>query len=186
MTITKPAPTARGGRAAETLLHNPALGPLGALLVAVIVFALTTSTFLTVDNLSLVVQQSLVIATLALGQTLIVLTGGIDLANAAIMVLGTMLFARLVTEGTTPLLALLVGFAGLCPTRRGLRRSGDVAQPATVHRHARHADRRTSARPAVFAGKLLAGDRQLPRRTRGGRLPVRPDQGHARDDAWSW
>lgn len=101
----------RGSRAADTLLHNPALGPLGALLVAIVVFGLTTSTFLTVDNLSLVVQQSLVVATLALGQTLIVLTGGIDLANAAIMVLGTMFFARLVAEGTTPALALLAGFA---------------------------------------------------------------------------
>jgi fructose transport system permease protein len=97
-------------RTTDAFLHNPALGPLGALLLAVIVFSVTTSTFLTVDNLSLVVQQSLVVAMLALGQTLIVLTGGIDLANAAIMVLGTMLFARLVTEGTVPVLALLAGF----------------------------------------------------------------------------
>jgi fructose transport system permease protein len=95
---------------AEALLYNPALGPLAALLVAVIVFSVTTTTFLSVDNLSLVVQQSLVVATLALGQTLIVLTGGIDLANAAIMVLGTLLFARLAAEGTTPVVALLVGF----------------------------------------------------------------------------
>ena len=74
-----------------------------------LVFSVTTDTFLTVDNLSLVVQQSLVVATLALGQTLVVLTGGIDLANAAVMVFGTMLFARLTTEGTAPAAALLVG-----------------------------------------------------------------------------
>ncbi|MGW3811069.1 ABC transporter permease [Micromonospora sp. NPDC005113] len=90
-------------------MHNPALGPLGALVVVMLVFSVTTSTFLTVDNMSLVVQQSLVVATLALGQTLVVLTGGIDLANAAIMVFGTMLFARLTTEGTAPAVALLVG-----------------------------------------------------------------------------
>jgi fructose transport system permease protein len=97
-------------RSAEAFLHNPALGPLGALILAVAVFSVTTSTFLTVDNLSLVMQQSLVVATLALGQTLIVLTGGIDLANAAIMVLGTMVLARLVTEGSPSGVALLIGF----------------------------------------------------------------------------
>ncbi|GAA1690113.1 ABC transporter permease [Kribbella yunnanensis] len=75
-----------------------------------VVFSVTTSTFLTVDNLSLVVQQSLVVATLALGQTLIVLTGGIDLANAAVMVLGTMVLARLVTEGSNSVVALVAGF----------------------------------------------------------------------------
>ncbi|TDD53050.1 ABC transporter permease [Kribbella antibiotica] len=75
-----------------------------------IVFSATTSTFLTVDNLSLVVQQSLVVATLALGQTLIVLTGGIDLANAAIMVLGTMVLARLVINGSNSVVALIAGF----------------------------------------------------------------------------
>jgi fructose transport system permease protein len=111
MTITeeRTAPTLRN-RSAEAFLHNPALGPLGALILAIIVFSVTTSTFLTVDNISLVVQQSLVVATLALGQTLIVLTGGIDLANAAIMVLGTMVLARLVTEGSPSGVALLVGF----------------------------------------------------------------------------
>ncbi|MFC9694909.1 ABC transporter permease [Kribbella sp. NPDC056951] len=97
-------------RSAEAFLHNPALGPLAALILAMVVFSVTTSTFLTVDNLSLVVQQSLVVATLALGQTLIVLTGGIDLANAAVMVLGTMVLARLVTEGSNSVVALVAGF----------------------------------------------------------------------------
>ncbi|WP_238161605.1 ABC transporter permease [Kribbella antibiotica] len=97
-------------RSTEALLHNPALGPLAALILAMIVFSATTSTFLTVDNLSLVVQQSLVVATLALGQTLIVLTGGIDLANAAIMVLGTMVLARLVINGSNSVVALIAGF----------------------------------------------------------------------------
>lgn len=109
MTLTKDLPTLRN-RSAEAFLHNPALGPLAALIVAMIVFSATTTTFLTVDNMSLVVQQSLVVATLALGQTLIVLTSGIDLANAAIMVLGTMVLARLVTEGSPSVVALLVGF----------------------------------------------------------------------------
>nr|AGU11655.1 Branched-chain amino acid transport system/permease component [uncultured organism] len=87
----------------------PAVGPAIALLVTVAVFGLTTNTFLDVDTLSLVVQQSLVIGTLALGQTLVVLTAGIDLANAAIMVFATLLTANLALTGTPGPLALLVG-----------------------------------------------------------------------------
>lgn len=60
-----------------------------------IVFSVGTETFLDIDNISLVVAQSLVVGTLALGQTLVILTAGIDLANAAIMVFGTLLMAKL-------------------------------------------------------------------------------------------
>ncbi|WHT19375.1 ABC transporter permease [Crossiella sp. CA-258035] len=91
------------------VLRTPALGPAIALLAAVLLFSVTTDTFATTDNLSLVVQQSLVIGTLALGQTLVILTSGIDLANAAIAVLGTLLMAQLVLGGTSAPLALLIG-----------------------------------------------------------------------------
>ncbi|SHE56182.1 ABC transporter permease [Streptoalloteichus hindustanus] len=95
----------------EFVLRTPAVGPTIALVVAVALFSLTTDTFLDVDNLSLVVQQSLVVGTLALGQTLVILTGGIDLANAAACVLGTLLMARLVADGVAAPLALLAGIA---------------------------------------------------------------------------
>ncbi|MEW2523050.1 ABC transporter permease [Actinacidiphila alni] len=89
-------------------------GPLAALTIAVIVFSLTTDTFFTLDNGSLVVEQVLVTGTLAMGQTLVILTAGIDLANAMIMVLGTLVIARLAGNGGVPgLLALLIG-AALC------------------------------------------------------------------------
>jgi fructose transport system permease protein len=90
-------------------------GPLAALVVAIAVFSLTTSTFLTLDNGSLIVEQVLVTGTLALGQTLIILTAGIDLANAAIMVLGTLLIARLAAGhgGMSGGPALLIGIV-LC------------------------------------------------------------------------
>lgn len=88
---------------------NTAAGPLAALVIAVIVFALTTDTFFNVDNASLIVQQFLVIGTLALGQTLVILTAGIDLANAAIMVLGTLVIARLGQNTMPQGVALLIG-----------------------------------------------------------------------------
>ena len=104
------ATTANGTRASfgEYVLRTPAVGPTIALIVAVVVFSLSTSTFLELDNLSLVVEQSLVVGTMALGQTLIILTAGIDLANAANTVLATLLMAKLVVGGAPAWLALLV------------------------------------------------------------------------------
>lgn len=93
----------------EFILRTPAVGPAIALVVAVAVFGFTTDTFFTVDNLSLVVQQSLVIGTLALGQTLVILTAGIDLANAAIAVFATLLIAKVTLTGTAGPLALVIG-----------------------------------------------------------------------------
>lgn len=90
--------------------RNPAAGPLAALIVAVIAFSATTDTFLQPGNLSLLVQQSLVVGVLALGQTLVILTAGIDLANSAITVLGTLVIARYALH-TDPVLALLLGLA---------------------------------------------------------------------------
>ncbi|RZQ65209.1 ABC transporter permease [Amycolatopsis suaedae] len=95
----------------EFFLRAPAVGPALALVVAVAVFSLSTDTFLNLDNMSLVVQQSLVIGTLALGQTLIILTAGIDLANAAAMVLATLIMAKLVAGGVDGIFALLLGIA---------------------------------------------------------------------------
>ncbi|MGW1027335.1 ABC transporter permease [Streptomyces sp. NPDC002577] len=110
-------------------LRTPTAGPLAALIIAVVVFSLTTETFLTPANVSLVLQQSIVIGTLALGQSLIILTAGIDLANGAIAVLGTVVMARLVFEGGDPAAAVLLGLvattaiglvSGLLVTRLGL------------------------------------------------------------------
>lgn len=112
------------GRALRTTL-----APLTGLLVAIVVFALTTDTFATAFNASLIVQQTIVIGTLALGQHLIILTAGIDLANGAVTVLGTVILAKHVFEGGHPLVALALGLivsvaigaiAGLLVTRVAL------------------------------------------------------------------
>ncbi|MFD4574618.1 ABC transporter permease [Streptomyces sp. NPDC058417] len=96
-------------RGAKLLARTPTLGPLAALVLAVVAFAVTTDTFLTLDNGSLIAQQFLVVGTLALGQTLVILTAGIDLANAATMVLGTLVVARLSQDTLPTGLALVAG-----------------------------------------------------------------------------
>jgi fructose transport system permease protein len=90
-------------------LRAPIVGPLAALIVATVLFSVLTDTFLEPGNLSLILQQSLVIGTLALGQTLIILTAGIDLANGAIAVLGTIVIAKSVAQGGNPFVALVIG-----------------------------------------------------------------------------
>jgi len=97
---------------AQHLLHaQPTLGPLAVLLLAVIVFAIVNTRFFNPENLSLVLQQVTVIALLALGQTLIILTAGIDLSAGAIAVFSSILMANLVTDAGFPVLIALV--AGL-------------------------------------------------------------------------
>ncbi|TCP57217.1 monosaccharide ABC transporter membrane protein (CUT2 family) [Tamaricihabitans halophyticus] len=95
----------------EYILRTPAVGPALALLAAILIFSLTTDTFLELDNLSLVVAQSLVIGTIALGQTLIILTAGIDLSCASIAVLATLVMADLAVGGMPGWVALLLGIA---------------------------------------------------------------------------
>lgn len=88
----------------------PAIGPLMALLLACIFFSLQTDRFLSGHNLSLVVQQVMVVGTLAIGQTLVILTAGIDLSNGPLMALGSIVMTSLaVNSGMHPVLAILLG-----------------------------------------------------------------------------
>src|ERR1044072_600043 len=101
------------GLRVQHLLHgNPVLGPLAVLIVAIIAFSIVNGRFLTATNLSLVLQQVTVIATLALGQTLIILTAGIDLSAGAIAVFSSILMANMAVKLHVPgALALLIGLA---------------------------------------------------------------------------
>src|SRR5579875_4143778 len=77
-------------------LTSKTFGPLAVLIGFCIIFALTTNTFLVAGNLGIVAQQSVIEGTLAIGQTIIMLTAGIDLADGGIAVFGTIVAARLV------------------------------------------------------------------------------------------
>jgi fructose transport system permease protein len=103
----------------QHLLHgNPVLGPIAVLIVAIIAFSIINTRFFAAPNLSLVLAQVTVIATLALGQTLVILTAGIDLAAGAIAVFSSILMATFCTRlGMPGVLALILGFA--CGTAMG-------------------------------------------------------------------
>ncbi|MFB6846044.1 ABC transporter permease [Streptomyces sp. NPDC056373] len=89
------------------LLTQPTTGPLIALLLACVFFATSTDQFLTGGNFSLIVQQVMVVGTLAIGQTLIILTAGIDLSCGAVMAFGSIVIAKMAAEGSLPPLAAI-------------------------------------------------------------------------------
>ncbi|MFC4120735.1 ABC transporter permease [Nonomuraea zeae] len=94
------------------LISTPVAGPLAALVLAAVFFGLNSAQFFTGSNLSLIIQQVMVVGTLAIGQTLIILTAGIDLSNGAIMAFGGIVMTKLaVDSGLPPVLALVAGLA---------------------------------------------------------------------------
>jgi fructose transport system permease protein len=92
------------------IFQKPAVGPLLSLLIACIFFATQSPRFLTGGNFSLIVQQVSVVGALAIGQTLVILTSGIDLSNGVVMAFGGVLMASLAIEhGMDPTLSILLG-----------------------------------------------------------------------------
>ncbi|MGP4052289.1 ABC transporter permease [Streptomyces sp. 2A115] len=89
------------------LLTQPTTGPLVALFLACVFFSVSTDQFLTGGNFSLIVQQVMVVGTLAIGQTLIILTAGIDLSCGAVMAFGSIVIAKMAAEGSLPPLAAI-------------------------------------------------------------------------------
>jgi len=108
---TAPAAAPTGWHALrERLPPLSIIGPFVALLIACIFFSLESKRFLTGQNFSLIAQQVMVVGVVAIGQTIIILTGGIDLACGMVMALGSMVMAKLAVEaGVSPHVAIGCG-----------------------------------------------------------------------------
>ena len=90
--------------------RHPEISPFLVLLVALVAFAWASPRFLQPSNLSLILQQVAIVGSLAIGQTLVILTAGIDLSVGAIMILVTMIVGELAGHlGVPGWLALLLG-----------------------------------------------------------------------------
>jgi fructose transport system permease protein len=88
------------------------LGPFIALALACVFFSLTTDRFLSGQNLSLILQQVMVVGVIAIGQTLIILTAGIDLSCGVVMALGSIVMTKFAADFGLPTpLAVLCGIA---------------------------------------------------------------------------
>src|SRR5918994_4334508 len=94
------------------VLHRyPAISPAVVLVLAIIVFGSINPRFFAPANLSLVLDQVSVVGTVAIAQTLIILTAGIDLSVGAAMILASMVMAQTAYHNGLP--APLALFAGL-------------------------------------------------------------------------
>lgn len=83
----------RAGREAITRL-----GPLFALVLLGAFLSLATPHFLKVENMANITRQSAITAILAVGQTLVILTGGIDLSVGAMAAISASAAAVLMTQ----------------------------------------------------------------------------------------
>ena len=97
--MTAPGPRVIRHRARISL---GAVGPVVALLVACAFFATRNPRFLAGENLSLVLQQVMVVGVIAIGQTLVILTAGIDLSCGMVMALGGIVMTKLAVDHALP------------------------------------------------------------------------------------
>ena len=97
----------------QHVLHaHPAISPLVLLVLSFLVFTYLNPNFGTLRTQSLILQQVAVVGALAVGQTLIILTAGIDLSCGAIAILAMLYSAKLSADGGIPgPVAILVGLA---------------------------------------------------------------------------
>jgi fructose transport system permease protein len=110
--ITPEPTTARPGvlDVARRIVTAPTASALLALVLTAVFFSLKTDRFLQTQNLSLVLQQVMVVGVLAIGQTLVILTAGIDLSVGTVMAFGQIVMTKLaVANGVHPLLAIALG-----------------------------------------------------------------------------
>ncbi len=103
--------------------RNPTMIPALVLVLSILIFGLIQPRFLGVGALSTVLKQVTVTGFIALAQTLIILTAGIDLSVGAILVVSSLVMANLaVFSGVPVIIAVLigVGLAGLMGAVNGL------------------------------------------------------------------
>lgn len=88
------------------------LGPLLALAAVYLIFVIAgPESFSTVRNLETIARQTAIVGTAALGMTLVIAMGGIDLSVGSIVALSTVVIAALLQMGCSPLVAALGGVA---------------------------------------------------------------------------
>jgi ribose transport system permease protein len=111
--VEEPAEAKRPGRAARVVSALGARGgALVILLLLVLVFAVTTPNFLTSRNLLNILRQFAVPAMLAVGQTLVIVTAGIDLSVASTAALaGSIMAVSFAHWGLAAPIAILLGLA---------------------------------------------------------------------------
>jgi ribose transport system permease protein len=88
------------------------VAPLVALVIVFAVFAaLTPDTFLRGQNLLTMARSTVIVATCALGMTMVIVTGGIDLSTGSVVALTTVIIATMLRSGHGPVMAVSAALA---------------------------------------------------------------------------
>jgi ribose/xylose/arabinose/galactoside ABC-type transport system permease subunit len=98
-------------------------GPLiGLLFVSIVFGALVGPRFFNGANLELIARQTAIVCTAALGMTMVIVSGGIDLSVGSVVALTTVVIAVMLKSDTTPLAAAVggIGVAAACGAVIGL------------------------------------------------------------------
>jgi ribose transport system permease protein len=118
-----PEAESRTGQHLQVWLRR--LGPFVGLLVVIIIFALLTGVpaqYLSVNNLRIVLSQTVIVALGAIGMTLIIISGGIDLSAGSAIALTGVVTALGLAKGWSPMAAIFVAtlVGGLIGSLNGL------------------------------------------------------------------
>ncbi len=100
-----------------------ALGRFTGLVLVIALFsALAPEAFPTLTNFRTVATQTVIVAIAAMGATLVIISGGIDLSVGSVVALTTVVAALALQAGQPPVLAAALGLAsaGLCGLLNGL------------------------------------------------------------------
>ena len=114
MTTTRMADTPASTTSSASRSWLGRLGPFLGLLAVIAVFALLTDTpeqYLSVRNFRIVVAQTVIVALGAIGMTMIIISGGIDLSVGSVIALTGVVTAIAIRDGAGPLTAVLMGVA---------------------------------------------------------------------------
>jgi ribose/xylose/arabinose/galactoside ABC-type transport system permease subunit len=126
------APSAPAARMTGRTSLDPTRVALGALILLVLVNAWSTPNFATTSNLWNVLLQVSTVALVAIGMTLVVSTGGIDLSVGSVMAVGGAIGAILIPHGVVVAVAAALAGAVAIGLLNGLLVARMGVQPIVV------------------------------------------------------
>jgi len=98
------------GRGLAWLRRAGWLGPVAGLAAVYILFAVIgPAGFSSLENLQTILRQTAIVGSAALGMTIVIIAGGIDLSVGSIVALSTVIIAGMLSKGASPAAAALGG-----------------------------------------------------------------------------
>jgi len=93
----------------RSAVSHPGAGVVIAFAVLVIFLSIVTPRFMTLDNIVVVLRQSVVVGVMAIGMTFVIGMGGIDLSVGAILGITGVATAAMIQDGVNIYLAIIAG-----------------------------------------------------------------------------